>query len=57
MTCPGGREGLVPLFSKCQCLKEMSMVLLTKCPKPFTGIEEHCSLDEGRSKLSQCGAK
>jgi hypothetical protein len=57
LTCPGGREGLVPLFSKCQCLKEMSMVLLTKCPKPFTGIEEHCSLDEGRSKLSQCGAK
>jgi hypothetical protein len=27
------------------------MVLLPKCPKPFAGIEEHCRLVEGRSKL------
>jgi hypothetical protein len=33
------------------------VVLLTKCPEPFTGIKEHCSLDEGRSKLSKCGEK
>ncbi len=25
-------------------LEEASVVLLTKCPKPFTGVEEHCRL-------------
>ncbi len=55
MTCPDGREGLVPLhrigvFSKRQRSKEVSVVLLTKCPKLFAGIEEHCRLvEEGTS--------
>jgi hypothetical protein len=35
----------------------MSVVLLTKCPKPFTGVEEHWRLVEGRSKLSKSDEK
>jgi hypothetical protein len=29
------------------------------CPKPFTGIEEHClgEVYEGRSRLSKCDSK
>ncbi len=33
------------------------MVLLRKCCMPFNGIEEHCRLVEGRSKLSKCNEK
>jgi hypothetical protein len=33
------------------------VVLLTKCPKPFTGIEEHCGLVAGRSKVSKSDEK
>jgi hypothetical protein len=29
------------------------MVLLAKCPKLFAGVEGHCRLVEGRSKLSK----
>jgi hypothetical protein len=43
----------IGVFSKHQRAKEMSVVLLTKCPKPFTGVEEHCRLVKGRSKLSK----
>jgi hypothetical protein len=29
------------------------------CPKPFTGVEEHClgEVYEGRSRLSKCDGK
>jgi hypothetical protein len=53
---PGRRRGTdsagrIRVFSKPQRSKEMSVVLLTKCPKPFAGIGEHCSID-----LSRVGA-
>jgi hypothetical protein len=47
----------IRVFSKHQYSKEMSMVLLTKCPKLFAGIEEHCTLVEGESKLSKSDVK
>jgi hypothetical protein len=33
--------------------------LMAKCPKPFTGVEEHClgEVYEGRSRLSKCDGK
>ncbi len=43
----------IRVFRKRQRSKEMSVVLLTRCPKPFAGIEKHCRLVEGRSKLSK----
>jgi hypothetical protein len=30
---------------------------LAPCPNPFSGIEEHCRLVEGRSKLSKSDEK
>jgi hypothetical protein len=47
----------IRVFSKRQCSKELSVVLLTKCPKPFAGVEEHCRLVEGRSKLLKSDEK
>jgi hypothetical protein len=47
----------IRVITKCQRLKEMSVVLLTKCPKPFTGVKEHCSLVKGRNNLSKCDEK
>ncbi len=36
------------------CIKCSAMVY---CPKPFTGVEEHCSIVEGRSKLLKSDEK
>jgi hypothetical protein len=47
----------IEVFSKRQHSKEIRMVLLTKCPKPFAGVEEHCRLVKGRSKLSKSDVK
>jgi hypothetical protein len=47
----------IRVFSKHQRSKEKSVVLLTKCPKPLAGVEEHCRLVEGRSKLLKSDEK
>ncbi len=59
----GNGEGLVSDHQK-QGLQQMPMLLkisvdFSKCPKPFTGIEEHClgEVFEGRSRLSKCNGK
>ncbi len=38
-------------------LLALRMVDVTGCPKTFTGVEEHCGLVAGRSKLSKSDEK
>ena len=62
MICPSNGDDWfrcagTTVFSKRQRLQEVSVVLLTKCPKPFAGIEEHCRLVQGRSKLLKSDEK
>ncbi len=38
-------------------LLALTMVDVMGCPKPFTGVEEHCRLVAGRSKLSKSDEK
>ncbi len=45
-------------YIKCSFgLQPKKLAILRACPKPFTGIEEHCGLVAGRSKLSKSDEK
>jgi hypothetical protein len=46
LTYPCDKEGLVPQHRKMESsaninTQEVSVVLYTKCSKPFTGVKEH----------------